>query len=64
MVPDPLPALLTTREVAAYRRVTPRTIRNWERAGLLTPIRFGRTVRFRREDVISEEPNEDMKNNE
>jgi excisionase family DNA binding protein len=55
LVPDPLPALLTTKEVAAYRRVTPRTVRNWEKAGLLTPIRFGRTVRFRREDIVSEE---------
>lgn len=53
MVTDPLPALLTIREVAAYRRVTTRTVRNWEKAGLLTPTRFGRTVRFRREDVVT-----------
>jgi len=53
-----LPPLMTTAEVAAYRRVTPRTIRNWEKAGLLTAIRLRRTVRFRREDVVAKERDE------
>lgn len=62
MITDPLPALLTTKEVAAYRRVTPRTIRNWEKAGLLTSVRLGRTVRFRREDIVTKEREEEDKN--
>lgn len=49
---QPLLPLLTTEEVAAYHRVTTRTIRNWIKRGLLKPVRRSRTVRFRREDVI------------
>ena len=46
-----LPPLMTTIEVAAFFRVTPRTIRNWVRTGDLVPIKKGRVIRFRREDV-------------
>lgn len=45
--------LMTAAEVAAYHRVTVRTVRNWVTRGLLTPVRRGRTVRFRAEDVIA-----------
>lgn len=48
------PALLTTDEVAAHFRVTPRTVRNWVRRGDLVPVKRGRVVRFRRADVIEE----------
>lgn len=46
-----LPPLMTTNEVAAFFRVTPRTIRNWVRKGDLISIKKGRVTRFRREDV-------------
>ena len=46
------PALMTTSEVAELFRRTDRTIRNWVRAGLLTPVRAGRAVFFREADVL------------
>jgi excisionase family DNA binding protein len=46
--------LMTAAEVAAYHRVTVRTIRNWVVQGVLVPVRRGRTVRFHREDVLAD----------
>lgn len=44
--------LMTAAEVAIHYRVTVRTVRNWMAKGLLVPVRRGRTVRFRAEDII------------
>ncbi len=44
--------LMTAAEVAIFHRVTVRTVRNWIRRGLLVPVRRGRTVRFRVEDIV------------
>jgi len=44
--------LLLPREVAAILRVTPRTLRNWDRRGILVPVRLPTgQKRYRREDV-------------
>jgi excisionase family DNA binding protein len=43
--------LMTTREVCELFGRTPRTIRNWCRAGHLRPVRVGGAVFFRRDDV-------------
>jgi excisionase family DNA binding protein len=44
--------LLTSKEVAAVLRVTPRTIRRWTHDGLLEPVRVGRRiVRYTPESV-------------
>ena len=49
--PD-LPPRLTRAELAAFWRVSARTIERWEAAGLCPrPIRVGSRVLFRREDV-------------
>lgn len=45
------PTFLTAAEVAAVFRVTPRTLWNWERAGLLLPIRVSRRRLYQRADV-------------
>lgn len=44
-------ALMTVQEVALIFRRSDRTIRTWVRDGRLRPIRVGRSVFFRREDV-------------
>ena len=50
MTTDPSP-LLSQAAVAEIFDVTTRTIRNWDRDGLLHPIRIGRTLRYRRSEV-------------
>lgn len=45
------PVLLTRREAAKVLNVTTRTLERWERAGRLSPLRNGRLVRYRVEDV-------------
>jgi hypothetical protein len=55
--PNPLPSsdisleLMTTAEVAALVRRTPRTIRNWTRDGVLVPAKLPGPRLFRRADV-------------
>jgi excisionase family DNA binding protein len=44
-------ACLTTEEVLAYLKVTPRTIYRLIRTGELPAIRIGRQWRFRRSDL-------------
>jgi len=46
-----MPALLSTRKVAAYFSRDERTIRRWVQTGLLTPIRIGKAVYFRADDI-------------
>jgi hypothetical protein len=46
-------ALLTEREAAAFLHVTPRGLINWRNSGRVPHLRFGRTVRYRRESLIS-----------
>ena len=46
-----LPALLTTAEVAAMFRRQDRTIRRWISTGRLVPVRVGRAVFFRADDI-------------
>lgn len=49
---DDLPRLMTVREVAAAARLEPGTIRKRVQRGLEPqPVRLGRNVRFRRDDV-------------
>ncbi len=50
-VPDELPRLLTSAEVAATFRCTERTLRRWAAAGRLVPVRIGGTLRFHADDV-------------
>ncbi|MFM8469172.1 MAG: helix-turn-helix domain-containing protein [Limisphaerales bacterium] len=49
---QPENGLLTKREIAAYLRVTTRTVENMTRDGRLVCIRIGRTVRFHLGDVL------------
>lgn len=44
-------AFLTTGDVLAYLRVTPRTIYRLIRSGELPAVRVGRQWRFRRSDI-------------
>ena len=44
-------ALLTTEEVLAYLKITPRTIYRLIRNGELPAVRIGRQWRFRRRDL-------------
>jgi len=44
--------LVTAAVVAKHLSVTPQTVLNWERSGLIpSVIRIGRVIRFRLEDV-------------
>lgn len=44
-------AFLTTEEVLAYLRITPRTVYRLIRSGELPAMRIGRQWRFRRSDL-------------
>ncbi len=46
-----LPAFLTTEEVLACLKVTPRTVYRLIQAGELPAVRVGRQWRFRRSDL-------------
>lgn len=46
-----LPKLLTAAEVAAVFRRSERALRDWVRRGYLVPVRVGRAVFFREEEV-------------
>lgn len=43
--------LLTRAEAAKVLKVTVKTLERWERAGKLTPLRNGKTIRYRVEDI-------------
>ena len=43
---------MTSDEVAALLRCTPRTLWNWRQAGRLRPRRVGRRWLYRRSDVL------------
>lgn len=45
-------ALLTLREVAAYLRVSEKTVRRWVAQGRIPCVRLGRVVRFVAGDVF------------
>jgi excisionase family DNA binding protein len=47
----PLPAFLTTEEVLACLKVTPRTVYRLIQAGELPAVRVGRQWRFRQADL-------------
>ncbi len=49
--PRDLTPLLTEDEVAAFFRVTPRTVRRWAREGWLQPVRIAGTTRFLPEEI-------------
>ncbi len=44
---------LSTREIANWLHVTPRTIRLWAELGEIPALRVGRQWRFRDQDVLS-----------
>ena len=43
--------LMTTQEVAAVFRCTPRTLWNWRREGRVQAVKVGRCCLFRRDDI-------------
>jgi len=47
----PFPELLSPAQVARIFGRSERTIRNWVRAGHLHPVRVGRSVFFRADDI-------------
>jgi excisionase family DNA binding protein len=44
-------AMLTMKEVASLCSVSVMTVSRWAKTGRLPALRFGRTIRFRPEDV-------------
>ena len=46
-----VPRLLTTAEAAEVLRVRPKTVRAYVRAGRLSAVRFGRSLRIREDDL-------------
>jgi len=50
-VAGPLPTLLSAAEVGALFRRGERALRDWVRRGHLTPVRVGRSLFFREDDV-------------
>lgn len=50
-----LPELLTLQEVREILRCHPNTLRQWDKKGILTAVRFGerRDRRYRREDIMN-----------
>lgn len=49
---EPVPIdLLTKAETAQMLRVSLKTLTRWGHAGTLTPIKIGKTVRYRAADV-------------
>ena len=49
----PLPTLLSSKQVGAVFGRSDRTVRNWVRTGHLRPVRVGRAVFFRAEDIAA-----------
>jgi excisionase family DNA binding protein len=49
-MPDKLPDLYSIKEVAAFLKVTERTVRRWIHEGLITAYRFGRQWRITHSD--------------
>ena len=55
--PVPVPAVIgplyTTREVAAFLRVSQRTVEKWIQRGELPALRYGTQKRVRQEDIVA-----------
>jgi DNA-binding transcriptional MerR regulator len=49
-----LPELIGITEVSRLLRVTPQTLRRWDREGLLKPVRRGKTDyrKYKRDEVL------------
>jgi excisionase family DNA binding protein len=45
--------VLSAKEVGTLLRVSENTVFKWVGKGWLTPMRFGRTLRFRRSDLMA-----------
>lgn len=49
---DPVPIeLLTKAEAAGLLRVSLKTLNRWAAAGILHPIKLGKSVRYRADDI-------------
>ena len=51
--PGSLPQMLTVKDLEEVFSRSPRTLRNWVRAGHLHPVKIGGSVFFRLEDVLA-----------
>jgi DNA-binding transcriptional MerR regulator len=49
---EALPALTAARDVAAVHNVTLRTLSNWERKGVLVPLRISGRRYYRSSDLL------------
>ena len=49
--PKKLPSLYTIKDVAAYAKVSPKTVRRWIDAKELPAYRLGRAIRISEEDL-------------
>ena len=50
-MPTAAPELLTAAEVSARFRVSPSTVYRWGREQIVSSVKVGNTIRFRRSDV-------------
>ncbi len=48
------PRFLTSAELAGSLNVSEHTIRSWRKFRVITPLKFGRSVRWALEDVLQE----------
>jgi len=46
--------LSTTRQIASFVEVTPRTIQNWVRLGFISRYKIGKSIRFCQEEVLAD----------
>jgi excisionase family DNA binding protein len=49
----PKEEFMTAKEAGALLRVCGATIYRWSQSGLLRPLRIGRTLRFKRSDLLT-----------
>lgn len=48
------PRLFTTRQIAEFVGVSPRTIQNWVRGGIISYYKIGKPIRFCPEKVLAD----------
>ena len=50
---EQLPAMLSRTDVANWFGISPGTVDNWVKKGMLKPVTVLQTVRFKKEDILA-----------